>query len=133
MTSNDQNNHLFNNFLTVLIGTGSAFGFINLASLQSFEEVSRDVQTMIEEAKISFDFTTLLVDPDDIPNNQDGGINALVRHATAALLNSQSGINYPLTSEQVILNFYDAFSSGEFETTKDMFAQFNDVHLVISE
>ncbi len=133
MTSNDQNNHLFNNFLAVLIGTGSAFGFINLASLQSFEEVSRDVQTMIEEAKISFDFTTLLVDPDDIPNNQDGGINALVRHATAALLNSQSGINYSLTSEQVILNFYDAFSSGEFETTKDMFAQFNDVHLVISE
>jgi len=253
----------------VLIGTGSAFGFINLASLQSFEEVSRDVQTIIEEAKISFDFTALLVDPDDIPNNQDeflinavsqcvfhsdedisgetcvvctltdndqnslasgrvdlesgytgsqsisiqitdteylgandvknvhgvvlevclsgegctpgfwknhleewqsttfspnddfkqvfglieseviqikfhkemidnptleqainalgGGINALARHATAALLNSQSGINYPLTSEQVILNFHNAFSSGEFETTKDMFDQFNEL------
>jgi len=57
---------------------------------------------------------------------QGGGLNALVRHSVAALLNSQSAINYPLTSEQVVLSFYEAYSSQNYDVTKDMFAELNE-------
>ncbi len=54
-----------------------------------------------------------------------GGLNALMRHATAALLNTSSGVNYGMTPAQVISAFQAAFDSGNFEPTKDMFDAMN--------
>jgi hypothetical protein len=56
-----------------------------------------------------------------------GGFNALARHSVAALLNSASNINYPLTTTQVIAEFNAAYASGNYEATKDRFAEFNEL------
>lgn len=58
-------------------------------------------------------------------NAQGGGINALVRHAAAAYLNAQSAIDYPLSPEQVISNFYESYSSENYVDTKDLFEELN--------
>lgn len=60
-------------------------------------------------------------------NAEGGGMNALTRHAASALLNSLSAIDYPLTSEQVILAFYDAYSSKNYEETTNLFAELNEI------
>ena len=60
-------------------------------------------------------------------NAEGGELNALVRNSATALLNSQSEMNYPLTSEQVVLNFYDAYSSGNYTETNELFAHSNDL------
>lgn len=49
-----------------------------------------------------------------------GGLDALLRHAVAALLNAASdGVNYPFDLETVVKMFQTALQSGDYETTKD--------------
>jgi hypothetical protein len=73
----------------------------------------------------------------DVPGNptllaalqgRGGGLVALMRHATAALLNtSNTGVNYPYTTAQVISLFQKAFDTGDYETFKNMFASLNEI------
>jgi len=56
-----------------------------------------------------------------------GGLNALGRHAVAALLNAASTeVDYDRTPAQVIAAFTAAYASGDYETTKDHFEFFNE-------
>jgi hypothetical protein len=59
-----------------------------------------------------------------------GGLSALLRHATAALLNASSPAVDPVsafdTTTEVIAAFQAAFDSGDYETTKDAFAASNE-------
>jgi cysteine-rich repeat protein len=56
-----------------------------------------------------------------------GGLNALGRHAVAALLNAASDdVSYDRTPEMVIASFNAAFASGGYEALKDIFASFNE-------
>ena len=55
-----------------------------------------------------------------------GGINALMRHTTAALLNTSSGaVNYGMTTAQVISAFQTAYDSGDIEGQKNRFEALN--------
>jgi hypothetical protein len=57
-----------------------------------------------------------------------GGINALERHSTAALLNASSaGVAYPLTVSQVIARVQAAIAGGTIEQTKNEFEGFNEL------
>jgi len=58
-----------------------------------------------------------------------GGEMALGRHAVAALLNAaaNSGVDYLYTTEGVIQMVKDAYDSGEFEWTKDLFEYENEL------
>jgi hypothetical protein len=59
-----------------------------------------------------------------------GGVNALTRHAIAALLNAASpGVDYPLTVDEVIALVNGAFASGDpdtIESVKDTLEGFNE-------
>jgi hypothetical protein len=56
-----------------------------------------------------------------------GGLNALGRHAVAALLNSTSlGGDYPMTTKEVIALFQSAYKSGSYEQAKNTFANLNE-------
>jgi hypothetical protein len=56
-----------------------------------------------------------------------GGLNALGRHAVAALLNSTSlGGDYGMTSKEVIALFQAAYKSGNYEQAKNTFAGLNE-------
>lgn len=59
-----------------------------------------------------------------------GGLNALGRHAVAALLNTaSSGVDYDLSTAQVIAAFNAAYASGNVETIenqKNIFAGYNE-------
>ncbi len=57
---------------------------------------------------------------------EGGGENALVRHATAALLNAASGF-YPFTVTEVIQAVQAAYASNDFETAKDIFDDANNL------
>jgi hypothetical protein len=56
-----------------------------------------------------------------------GGVKALTRHATAALLNaSSSDVNAEAafdTTAEVIAAYQAAFDSGDYELTKDAFEE----------
>jgi hypothetical protein len=55
-----------------------------------------------------------------------GGVNALIRHTIAALLNAaNSGVDYDLTEADVLAK-YAAAIGGDVEAQKDEFAQFNE-------
>ncbi len=55
-----------------------------------------------------------------------GGLNALGRHTVAALLNAgSSGVDYDLTTAQVIAAFNGVFPGGDYETLKNRFEGFN--------
>lgn len=60
-----------------------------------------------------------------------GGLNALIRHATAALLNAASpGVDPDPafdTPAEVIAAFQAAFDSGDYETTKDLLDDSNNL------
>jgi hypothetical protein len=57
-----------------------------------------------------------------------GGLDALLRQAVAALLNAQSAdVEYPLTAAEVIAQTNAAIASGDYETTKDLFDQYNNL------
>ncbi|HSJ65177.1 MAG TPA: hypothetical protein VK922_14900 [Gemmatimonadaceae bacterium] len=56
-----------------------------------------------------------------------GGLNALGRHAVAALLNAASpGVDYDLSEAEVISAFAAAYASGNYETQKNIFEGFNE-------
>ena len=55
-----------------------------------------------------------------------GGLKALMRHATAALLNaSNPKVSFPYGTGDVIALFQKAFDSGAYEATKDTFEGLN--------
>jgi hypothetical protein len=57
-----------------------------------------------------------------------GGINALERHSTAALLNaSSSGVDYPFTVAQVIAKVQSAVANGTIEATKNELEDANEL------
>jgi len=63
----------------------------------------------------------------DVLGANGGGVNALGRHAVAGLLNATSaGVNYDMTSAQVIAAFNAAVAGGSVETTKNIFAKLNE-------
>ena len=56
-----------------------------------------------------------------------GGVNALARHAVAALLNSTSAnVDYDLNTAQVIAIVQAAGASGDYEGAKNILAAFNE-------
>lgn len=56
-----------------------------------------------------------------------GGVNALMRHASAAYLNAASGdVLYPLTVDEVVSLVRRAFRTGQFEIVKNIFADANE-------
>lgn len=56
-----------------------------------------------------------------------GDVDALLRHAVAALLNSASpDVEFGLTTAEVIEATNEALASGDFESTKDMFEALNE-------
>jgi hypothetical protein len=56
-----------------------------------------------------------------------GGVYALLRHSTAALLNASSpDVDYDLSVAQVISLVQSAFASGNFESAKNTLASFNE-------
>jgi hypothetical protein len=58
---------------------------------------------------------------------QGGDLNALLRHAVAALLNAaHPKVDYPLTVEEVIALFQQALTNGDVEGTKDLFEEANE-------
>jgi hypothetical protein len=63
----------------------------------------------------------------DALRGRGGGLVALMRHATAALLNtSNAGVSYPYSTAEVVHLFQNAFDSGDYETTKNLFAGLNE-------
>jgi hypothetical protein len=63
---------------------------------------------------------------DDVLSNGGGGLNALGRHAVAALLNAaSSGVSYNLSTAQVIDAFNAVFPGGDYESLKNQFEAFN--------
>lgn len=57
-----------------------------------------------------------------------GQANALARHAVAALLNSATGgVDYYYSTADVISMVQDAFDSGDFNDTKDLFEEQNEM------
>jgi hypothetical protein len=71
----------------------------------------------------SFGDDTLL----EVLGANGGGLNALGRHAVAALLNGASaGVTYDMSSAQVITAFNAAVDGGDIEGTKNIFAAFNE-------
>jgi hypothetical protein len=56
-----------------------------------------------------------------------GGVNAMARHAVAALLNAANDdVSYDLTEAEVIAAVQAAEASGDFEGAKDLFEDFNE-------
>jgi hypothetical protein len=56
-----------------------------------------------------------------------GGLNALGRHTVAALLNAASpGVDYPLTTSQVISRFNAVYPGGNYEALKNVFEGYNE-------
>lgn len=56
-----------------------------------------------------------------------GKVNALIRHAVAALLNaSNPDVSYDLSESKVISKFNDAVSGGDIKATKNEFESFNE-------
>jgi hypothetical protein len=62
-----------------------------------------------------------------VVSNGGGGLNALGRHAVAALLNAQSnGVDYGMTAQEVIDAFNAAYMSGSYNAQKDAFEALNE-------
>lgn len=56
-----------------------------------------------------------------------GGLKALGRHTVAALLNAaSSGVNYGMTTTEVIAAFNAAYASGDYTTQKNVFERMNE-------
>lgn len=63
-----------------------------------------------------------------------GDVNALIRHAVAALLNAASSeINYNLTVNEVISKFNAAVRGGDINATKNEFERFNELGCSIKD
>ena len=63
----------------------------------------------------------------DVANLKGGQLKALGRHAVAAYLNTVKPIDYPLTTTEVVDLFNVAFASGDYNATKDLFDQYNNL------
>lgn len=64
---------------------------------------------------------------EDAVNRHGGGVNALARHAVAALLNAaHPDVDSAFTAADVIELVQDAAASGDFEAAKDMLAAENE-------
>jgi hypothetical protein len=64
---------------------------------------------------------------DEVLGQGGGGLKALGRHTVAALLNAaSSGVEYPLTTAQVISGFNAVFPGGDYETLHLRWAAFNE-------
>ncbi len=56
-----------------------------------------------------------------------GKVNALIRHAVAALLNAASpNVSYDLSVNEVITKFNNAVDGGDIKSTKNLFESFNE-------
>lgn len=65
---------------------------------------------------------------DQVLGQGGGGLKALGRHTVAALLNAaSSGVEYPLTTAQVISGFNAVFPGGDYETLHLRWAAFNEL------
>lgn len=65
---------------------------------------------------------------DQALNLTGGGLDALLRQAVAALLNASSpDVDYPLSAAEVISLTNAAIASGDYESTKDLFDEFNNL------
>jgi hypothetical protein len=56
-----------------------------------------------------------------------GGLNALVRHAAAAYLNSLNDVDYLYHTADIVAMFQAALTSGDYETTKNLFVTQNEL------
>ena len=57
-----------------------------------------------------------------------GKEKALIRHATAALLNAtHPNVDYPLTEAEVIALVQDAYATGNFNDAKDILDEYNNL------
>ena len=66
-------------------------------------------------------------------NARGGGINALLRHAVAALLNSaHPDVDFALSTSGVISMFQTAITTGNYEAAKNLFAAENEQGCPIS-
>jgi hypothetical protein len=62
----------------------------------------------------------------EVLNQGGGGLNALGRHTVAALLNAGSGgVDYDLTTAEVISAFNSVFPDGDYERLKNALESFN--------
>lgn len=57
-----------------------------------------------------------------------GHLNALTRHAAAGYLNSLILDDYPLSTASVVGLFNSAFSSGDYNSAKDLLDQYNNMY-----
>lgn len=91
---------------------------------QLFSDVFGEVITVRTGGNTTKDDPTLL----EAVWANGGGVNALARHATAALLNTASaGVDYPYTTQQVIDLVHAAVASGDYEGAKNTLAAANEL------
>jgi hypothetical protein len=65
---------------------------------------------------------------------QGGGINALARHATAALLNACSDcVQYPMTVDEIIAEVQDAIPDGDIQGLKNQLAEYNEAGCPVNQ
>jgi uncharacterized repeat protein (TIGR01451 family) len=70
----------------------------------------------------------------DALGTQGGGVDALLRHSAAALLNaSDPYINYAYTKAQVISMVQAAFASGNYDATKNLLAKQNELEANLTD
>jgi len=74
--------------------------------------ITSNVKIKVDNVEIKLKDATLL----QALKAQGGGVNALARHAVAALLNAASGMNYAFTVTEVITMVKDAIQSGNSGT-----------------
>jgi uncharacterized repeat protein (TIGR01451 family) len=89
-----------------------------------FSDVFGEVITVNAGGRNTITDPTLL----EALNANGGGINALARHAVAALLNAAAtpDISFDLTEAEVIDLVQDAIESGDLESVKDELAELNE-------
>jgi len=97
--------------------------WVRFEPTDSFEEVFGVEVTLRSGGQESVDDPTLL----EALNATGGGVNALARHAVAALLNASSpGVNSDFTVTQVIALVQDAIESGDLAAAQQLLAAANE-------
>jgi uncharacterized repeat protein (TIGR01451 family) len=97
--------------------------WVDFAPTDSFEAVFGVDVTLRSGGQGTIDDPTLL----DALNATGGGVNALARHAVAALLNaSNPDVNSDFTVAQVIALVHDAIVSGDIEAAHQLLAAANE-------
>ena len=97
--------------------------WVGFAPTDSFEAVFGVDVTLRSGGQGTIEDPTLL----DALNAKGGGVNALARHAVAALLNaSNPDVASDFTVDEVIALVQDAVASGDFETAHQLLAAANE-------